>query len=72
MNTEISRTGAHRPDGPLMQIPVKALDQIYCGSCHLATPTWRQRCIHCRELLHVEPRNFSQLSPAMSTTTDRA
>jgi hypothetical protein len=31
---------------PLMPEPLK---HDYCGNCHLATPTWRKRCIHCYE-----------------------
>jgi len=30
---------------------VKPLPSVYCSSCHLATPIWRGRCIHCRQLL---------------------
>jgi hypothetical protein len=25
----------------------KPLQQVYCDQCHLATPVWRARCIHC-------------------------
>jgi hypothetical protein len=21
--------------------------EVYCENCHLATPTWRQKCLHC-------------------------
>ena len=28
-----------------------ALEQVYCSHCYLATPAWRDRCIHCRKLL---------------------
>ena len=31
---------------PLMPEPIQ---HDYCGNCHLATPTWRKRCIHCYE-----------------------
>ncbi|MBI2816360.1 MAG: hypothetical protein HYX72_05445 [Acidobacteria bacterium] len=31
----------------LMTIQEKPLAQVYCANCHLATPTWRRRCIHC-------------------------
>ena len=24
--------------------------EVYCRSCHLATPSWRKRCIHCTQL----------------------
>ena len=31
---------------PLMSEPIK---HDYCSNCHLATPSWRKRCIHCYE-----------------------
>ena len=31
----------------LMLMQEKSLDHVYCASCHLATTTWRKKCIHC-------------------------
>ncbi len=24
-----------------------SVNEVYCGHCHLATPSWREKCIHC-------------------------
>lgn len=31
----------------MQEILTGRLEQIYCEHCHLATPTWRGKCIHC-------------------------
>src|SRR5580704_337261 len=28
-----------------------ATQEVYCERCHLATPVWRKRCIHCSRAL---------------------
>jgi hypothetical protein len=28
-----------------------ATQEVYCEQCHLATPVWRKRCIHCSRAL---------------------
>jgi hypothetical protein len=49
MNTvsdrRISRVEEHE-----MQV-LAGLMEVYCEHCHLATPTWRKRCLHCAEPL---------------------
>ncbi len=30
-----------------MQIVMESIAEVYCAHCHLATPTWREKCIHC-------------------------
>ena len=31
-------------DSPTFQ---PGVSEVYCGQCHLATPSWREKCIHC-------------------------
>jgi hypothetical protein len=51
MHSHISETGTiptisvARPIA--MPLQEKPLEQVYCDQCHLATPVWRTRCIHC-------------------------
>jgi len=26
----------------------QAIESVYCPRCHLASPAWRDRCIHCQ------------------------
>lgn len=34
-----------------MEAAAQAIEHIYCEHCHLATPTWKRKCIHCGERL---------------------
>jgi hypothetical protein len=56
--------------------------EVYCTRCHLATPAWRNRCIHCSEPLqrshyesrHQEPRikRVKPISPQMSAVGNQS
>lgn len=51
------------------EIPTAALiqtvaEETYCSHCHLATPTWRKRCIHCHEPLNPEEPERPSRGPA--------
>jgi hypothetical protein len=39
MNTELREGG--------FTAPRPSAEEVYCAHCHLATPSWRERCIHC-------------------------
>ena len=49
---------------PAIQPILETLEQIYCENCHLATPTWRKRCIHCSKEL-----SFKSKHPAKPANT---
>ena len=34
-----------------MPAATEPIEMVYCEHCHLATPIWRNRCIHCRATL---------------------
>lgn len=40
---------AEKPAIQIVEQPVRW--ETYCPHCHLATPTWRERCIHCAKPL---------------------
>ena len=60
MNTQTYQNAVHHPDISVIQFPEKAIDEVYCAQCHLATPTWRNRCIHCRQLLPARAGGLSR------------
>ncbi len=42
-------------------MPITAeLEQVYCTECHLATPTWRKKCIHCTAPLNLAEKPVSR------------
>ena len=41
-----------------MEDTARAIEQVYCEHCHLATPTWKRKCIHCGERLRVKQENM--------------
>ena len=40
---------------PALQTVEVGLAQVYCERCHLATPIWRKKCIHCSMPLSDNP-----------------
>jgi len=38
-----------------MSVLMEVIEQIYCDHCHLATPAWKRRCIHCSGPSHPAP-----------------
>lgn len=53
---DLSETSNNRPARSVLTMPEKPLEHLYCPHCHLATPTWRQRCIHCKQKLGTAPQ----------------
>ena len=31
-----------------MERTKELIETVYCNHCHLATPIWRSRCLHCK------------------------
>jgi hypothetical protein len=40
---------------PVASNTYQLAQEIYCGQCHLATASWRNRCIHCFKPLQRGP-----------------
>jgi len=38
-----------------MSLLVEAIEETYCEQCHLATPVWKLKCIHCGQSLSDDP-----------------
>ena len=38
-----------------MSTLVEAIKETYCEKCHLATPAWKLKCIHCGQPLSGNP-----------------
>ena len=53
-----------------MQVGMESLEQIYCENCHLATPTWRKKCIHCTKPLQWNTKSGVIARNANSSSTD--
>jgi hypothetical protein len=52
MLPETSRIGSRgtltvKNDAAILDLSNSA--EVYCRHCHLATPRWRKRCIHCSQ-----------------------
>jgi hypothetical protein len=47
MTNEDARSVAVAERVPLHVVLPRLGEEGYCTRCHLATPSWRNRCIHC-------------------------
>jgi len=34
-----------------MSVLIESIEEAYCERCHLATPLWKLKCIHCGKSL---------------------
>jgi hypothetical protein len=52
------------------QTEKESIENVYCQRCHLATPEWRARCIHCQAPLLIAS-NDERERPRFDQTSAR-